>query len=206
MNHLPGKSFCIEPRRETSVLSHIKQFPGRGFILSAREARQETSDLILLHVVRVRLPNGLGLKTPVYLMLSLFFYSNPQGPEHEYICQDWEKNKLPWCQAEKGHSHPVLTGAQLETFQMKDHWVLPGGKTASSTKFITLACEALWAWACAHTSACAHTHENKQTKTTHSCYRERLWKWILNTGISISTAHGGEKSLIKCGLHLLNST
>ena len=128
MNHLPGKSFCIEPRRETSVLSHVQQFPGRGFILPAREARQETSGLILLHVVRVRLPNGIGLKTPVYLMPSLFFYSNPQGPEHEYICQDWEKNKLLWCQAEKGHSHPVLTGAQLETFQMKDHWVLPGGK------------------------------------------------------------------------------
>lgn len=198
------KSFCIQPQRETSVLSHVQQFPGRGFILPAREARQETSGLILLHVVRVRLPNGLGLKTPASSCPLFFFYSNPQGPEHEYICQDWEKNKLMWCQAEKGHSHPVLTGAQLETFQMKDHWVLSGGKTANSTKFITLACEALWAWTCAHTSA--FTHMWKQTKTTHSCYRERPWKWILNTGISISTVHRGEKSLIKCGLHLLNST
>ena len=164
------KSFCIQPQRETSVLSHVQQFPGRGFILPAREARQETSGLILLHVVRVRLPNGIGLKTPVYLMPSLFFYSNPQGPEHEYICQDWEMNKLMWCQAEKGHSHP-LTVAQLETFQMKDHWVLPGGKTANSTKFITLACEALWAWTCAHTRAC--THMWKQTNENNPLLLQR---------------------------------
>ena len=102
---------------------------------------------------------------------------------------------------EKGPSHPVLTWAQLETFQMKDHWVLPGGKTASSTEFITLACEVLWEWACAHT----HMKTNKWKQPT--LVRERLWKWILNTGISISlemvTAHGGGKSLIKCGLSSL---
>ena len=177
MNHLPVKSFCIKPQRETSVLSHVQQFPGRGFILPAREARQDTSGLILLHVVQVRLPNGLSLKTPAYLMSSLFFCSNPQGLEHEYICQDWEKNKLTWCQQVPWCP---WEGSFSSSLNLSPTWDFPNERSLSASRwkncqFNRIYHTGLWGpvgmGMCTHEHM--HTHTWKQTNENNPLLLER---------------------------------
>lgn len=94
--------------------------------------RSEAEDLRspLLHVNQTRLQNSLCFQpqpTSSPLPSSTLNLKAQNMRPRTYVRTE-KKNRLKRGKAEKSPSHSALIGTQLETFQMEDHGVLPGGK------------------------------------------------------------------------------